>query len=58
MLVLERKKNQKIMIGDHGEIEIMVVELGGGRVKLGITAPQNVPVHREEIFTKIQEATA
>ena len=58
MLVLERKKNQKIMIGDRGEIEIMIVELGGGRVKLGITAPQNVPVHREEIFTKIQEAAA
>ena len=43
MLVLSRNTEQTIMIGD--DIEIKVVEIRGGKVKLGITAPQNVSVH-------------
>ena len=51
MLVLSRKKYQKILIGD--DIEIVVVEIRGDKVHLGITAPKEVPVHREEVYDKI-----
>lgn len=47
MLVLSRKKGESIIIG--GDISIIVVELKGDRVKLGITAPKETPVHRKEI---------
>ncbi|MDN4492199.1 carbon storage regulator CsrA [Ureibacillus aquaedulcis] len=53
MLVLSRKKNESIMIGDHIEVKILSVE--GDQVKLGIVAPKNVKVHRSEIFQAIQE---
>lgn len=52
MLVLTRKPNQSIMIGD--DVEIAVVEIKGEQVKLGITAPRNVKVHRKEVFEAIQ----
>jgi carbon storage regulator len=48
MLVLSRKSNESIRIGD--DIVITVVELSRGRVRLGIEAPNEVPIHREEIF--------
>lgn len=47
MLVLTRKKDEKILIGD--DIEILVISCGNGKVKLGIDAPKNVPVDREEV---------
>jgi len=52
MLVLSRQKNQAIMIGD--EVEIIVVDIRGDRVRLGITAPQEIPVHRKEIYEAIR----
>lgn len=52
MLVLSRTKNQRIVIGD--DIEISVVEIQGGKVRLGIEAPGDVSVHREEVYEKIQ----
>jgi len=52
MLVLTRKRNQSIIIGDN--IEITVVDIHGEQVKLGITAPRAVPVHRKEIYEEIQ----
>ena len=52
MLVLSRGIEQTIMIGDN--IEVKVVQIRGGKVKLGITAPQNVSVHRREIYDRIQ----
>ncbi len=52
MLVLTRKPNESIMIGD--EVEILIVEIKGDQVKLGITAPKAVKVHRKEIFEAIQ----
>lgn len=53
MLVLSRKKNESIMIGDQIEVKILSVE--GDQVKLGIVAPKSVKVHRSEIFEAIQE---
>jgi carbon storage regulator len=51
MLVLSRKANQSIMIGD--DIRILVVGLDRDQVKLGIEAPRHVPVHRFEVFADI-----
>jgi carbon storage regulator len=53
MLILSRKVNERIMIGDS--IEVSVVEIRGDQVKLGIMAPRNVNVHRREVFDAIQE---
>lgn len=53
MLVLTRKVNQSIMIGD--DIEITVLEVRGEQVRLGIRAPKNVMVHRQEIYVQILE---
>lgn len=51
MLVLSRKKNEAVMIGD---IEVMVVEIRGDKVRLGFEAPPEVPVHRREVFDAIK----
>lgn len=53
MLVLTRKVNQSIVIGDS--IEVVVLEVRGEQVRLGIKAPRDVAVHRQEIFHQIQE---
>ncbi|MCW5941765.1 MAG: carbon storage regulator CsrA [Fimbriimonadaceae bacterium] len=55
MLVLTRKVHQSIIIGD--EIEVVILEVRGEQVRLGIRAPRNVAVHRKEIFNQIQEET-
>lgn len=52
MLVLARKPNQSIMIGD--DIEIRVVDIKGDQVKIGITAPKSISVHRKEIYEEIK----
>lgn len=52
MLVLTRKANQSIMIGD--EIEVSVLSVLGEKVRLGIQAPRRVPVFRKEVFLEIQ----
>jgi len=52
MLVLSRKKNESIIIDDH--ITITVVEIRGGKVRLGIQAPKEIPIHRSEIYVAIQ----
>lgn len=53
MLILTRKKNQSIMIGD--DIEIMISGIEEGKVKLGIKAPKNIEIHRKEIYEDIQQ---
>ena len=53
MLVLTRKSNQSIMIGDH--IEISVLAVMGEKVRIGIDAPRSVPVFRREVYVEIQE---
>ncbi len=52
MLVLSRKKNESIVI--DGNIVITVVEIRGDKVRLGINAPKEVPIHRSEIHAAIQ----
>jgi carbon storage regulator len=52
MLVLTRKKNQSIIINDN--IEVVVVDIKGDQVKLGINAPKNISVHRKEVYEEIQ----
>lgn len=52
MLVLTRKSNQSIMIGD--DIEVSVLSVLGEKVRLGIQAPRRVPVFRKEVFIEIQ----
>jgi carbon storage regulator len=51
MLVLSRKKNEKVVIND--DIVITVVEIRGDKVRLGVEAPKEVPVHRQEVFDAI-----
>jgi carbon storage regulator len=54
MLVLSRKLNQSIMIGDN--VRIVVVSVDRDQVKLGIDAPREIAVHRSEVFEEIQRA--
>ena len=56
MLVLTRKSNQSIMIGD--EIEISVLAIMGEKVRIGIDAPRKVPVFRKEVYLEIQQEKA
>ncbi len=53
MLVLSRKKDESIVICD--DIVVTVVEVRGDKVRLGIEAPREVPVHRREVYDKIKE---
>jgi len=53
MLVLTRKLNESIMIGNDIEITVLAVE--GEQIKLGITAPKHVDIHRKEVYLSIQQ---
>lgn len=53
MLVLARRLNESIMIGD--DIEIVVIDIKGDQVKLGIKAPRKITVHRKEIYQEIKQ---
>ena len=52
MLVLSRKKNESIVI--NNDITIVVVEIRGDKVRLGVEAPKEVPVHRQEVYEAIK----
>ena len=56
MLALSRKKNEALIINNN--IEITVLEIKGEQVKLGISAPKEVPVYRKEVYAQIQDANA
>ncbi len=53
VLVLTRKKEQSIIIGDN--IEITIVDIQGDQVRLGINAPKNITIYRKEVYMEIQE---
>jgi carbon storage regulator len=52
MLVLSRHRDESIMIGD--DVVITIVDIRGDKVRLGIDAPQHIPVHRQEVYDAIQ----
>ncbi len=54
MLALSRKKNEALIINNN--IEITILEVKGDQVKIGITAPKEVPIYRKEVYVQIQEA--
>ncbi len=54
MLVLSRKKNESVVIGEN--VEITIVDVRGDKVRLGINAPRDISVHRKEIHERIQRA--
>lgn len=56
MLVLTRKSNQSIMIGD--DIEVSVLSIMGEKVRVGIQAPRDIPVFRKEVYLEIQQERA
>ncbi len=56
MLVLSRQRNESIIIGD--DVEITIVDVRGDKVRLGITAPKTISVHRKEVYLAIQEEKA
>lgn len=51
MLVLSRRKSESIMVGE--QVQIMIVGIHGDKVRVGITAPKSIPVHRKEIYKTI-----
>lgn len=53
MLVLSRKKDEAVRIGD--DVIVTVVEIRGDKVRLGFTAPGDIPIHREEMWLQIKE---
>ena len=53
MLVLSRHRDETIMIGD--DIELTVVDIRGDKVRIGIKAPSNIPVHRKEVYEAIRK---
>ncbi len=54
MLALSRKKNEAIIISNN--VEVTILEIKGDQVKIGISAPKEVPVYRKEVYLQIQEA--
>lgn len=54
MLALSRKKNEALVINNN--VEITILEIKGEQVKLGISAPKEVPVYRKEVYVQIQKA--
>lgn len=54
MLALSRKKNEAIVVNNN--VEITILDIKGDQVKLGITAPREVPIYRKEVYVQIQEA--
>lgn len=54
MLALSRKKNEALIL--NNDIEVTILDIKGDQVKLGISAPKNVPIYRKEVYVQIQEA--
>ncbi len=58
MLVLSRKKGESLVLGVSGDITVTVVDIRGDKVRLGVNAPKEVPVHRQEVWEAIQRENA
>lgn len=54
MLALSRKKNEALIVNNN--VEITILEIKGEQVKIGITAPKEVPIYRKEVYVQIQDA--
>ncbi|MDE6606805.1 MAG: carbon storage regulator CsrA, partial [Lachnospiraceae bacterium] len=54
MLALSRKKNEAVIVNNN--VEITILDIKGDQVKLGITAPREVPIYRKEVYVQIQES--
>jgi carbon storage regulator len=52
MLILTRRVNEKLMVGD--DVTVTVLSISGNQVRIGVTAPRHVPVHREEVYDKVK----
>lgn len=57
MLVLSRRKNEQIIVGD-GDVIFTIVEIRGDKVRIGVDAPKEVPVHRKEVYDAIRRDAA
>lgn len=55
MLVLTRSVEEKLVIGDNAEIKITIIDIQGNKVRIGIDAPRNIAVHRQEVYEKLNE---
>jgi len=56
MLILTRRRNESILIGNDQEIKLTILGIRGNQVQIGIEAPRDIAVHREEVFNRIQES--
>jgi carbon storage regulator len=56
MLILTRRHGETLMIGDH--VKVVILGAQGNQVRIGVTAPKNIAIHREEIFERIKKAKA
>jgi carbon storage regulator len=54
MLVLTRSAGERLIIGENAEITFSILDISGNQVRIGINAPRNVAVHREEVYFRIQ----
>ncbi len=55
MLILTRRVGETLMIGEDGDITFTVLGVKGNQVRIGVNAPKEIPVHREEIFERIKQ---
>lgn len=53
MLILTRRIGETVVIGDEGKISFTIIEINGSQVRIGINAPKEIPVHRQEIAMRI-----
>lgn len=53
MLIVTRRVGERLVIGEDGEVVITILETRGNQVRVGVDAPRDIPVHREEIYNRI-----